>query len=97
MPRGSAVEVGAASLLVPGHMRGDVQLACSRDEILGVVGLVRAHRDATLAVFLLLLNHRRAASRSAYPSACVTMAAAIRPLRFSPSVCPRYARCDSLP
>ena len=40
MPRGSAVEVRAASLLVPGHMRGDVQGARGRDEILGVeVGL----------------------------------------------------------
>jgi hypothetical protein len=39
MPRGSAVEVRAASLLVLGHMCDDVQLACGRDEILRVVGL----------------------------------------------------------
>src|ERR1039458_8337670 len=40
-------------------MRGDVQLARGRDEILGVVGLVRAYGDATLAAFLLLLKHQQ--------------------------------------
>ena len=59
MPRGSAAEVGAASLLVLRHMRGDVQLACGRDEILGVVSLVRAYGDATLAAFLFVLEHQQ--------------------------------------
>src|ERR1035437_484573 len=59
MPRGSTVEVGAASLLVPGHMRGDVQGARGRDEILGVVGLVRAYGDATPAAFSLVLKHQQ--------------------------------------
>src|SRR5258707_12535203 len=59
MPRGSAVEVRAAPLLVLGHMRGDVQGACSRDEILGVVGLVRAYGDAPPASCSLVLKHQQ--------------------------------------
>jgi hypothetical protein len=59
MPRGSAVEVRAAPLLVLGHMRGDVQGTCGRDEILGVVSLVRAYGDAPPASFSLVLKHQQ--------------------------------------
>jgi len=45
VPRGSAVEVGEPSLLVLRDMRGDVQLARGRGEVLRVVGLVRAYSD----------------------------------------------------
>jgi hypothetical protein len=53
MARSSAVEVGASSLLVLRYMRGDVQGTCGGDEILRVVGLVRAYGNAPLAVFCL--------------------------------------------
>jgi hypothetical protein len=40
------VQVRAALVLVFGDMQGEVQFACNFDEVLAVVGLVRARRDA---------------------------------------------------
>jgi len=65
VPGCSPVDAGAASLLVLLHMHGDVQLACRGDEVLGVIGLVRAHRDPLGAALLPLMEHQQRGIRSA--------------------------------
>ena len=59
VPGGAAVEVTAPSLVVLGYMRSHVQLPCHVHEILGVVGLVRAHGDTARVALLLLLEHQQ--------------------------------------
>ena len=59
LPRGSAVEVAAAALVVPGHMRGHVQLPRGAHEILAVVSLVGAHGDAPRTALLLCRQHQQ--------------------------------------
>ena len=64
LPCGSSVQVAAAALVVLRYMRCHVQLPHRADEILAVVSLVRAHRDAPRAALLLLLQASRARHRA---------------------------------
>src|SRR5450755_3290746 len=59
LPRGSAVQVAAAVLVVPGDVRGHIQFPYGAHEILTVIRLVGAHSDATCTALLLLGQHQQ--------------------------------------
>ena len=59
MPGGSAIHVGAASLLVLRYMRGHVESSGGGDEVLRVVGLVGTDGDTPRAAFLLRFEQQQ--------------------------------------
>jgi hypothetical protein len=66
-----------------------VQGTRGRDEILRVVGFVRAYRDATPAAFSFVLKHQQCGlALGVAVGLGLPWRRAIRPLRFSTSVCP---------
>ena len=59
LPRGSAIQVAAAALVVLRDMGRHVQLPDRPDEILRIVSLVGAHGDAAWTALLLLGQHQQ--------------------------------------
>ena len=70
-------------------MRRHAQLAHGADEVSRVIGFVAPVVIRPLRFRVNSCNINKAASRSAVPSACVVIAAAINPFRFSTKVWPR--------
>ncbi len=67
--RGSAIQVAGAAFIVPGNMWRHVQFPRCADEVLRVVSLVGAYRDAARAARLLFGKHQQRRIRSQQPAA----------------------------
>lgn len=96
MARCASIDRGAAAADVPSHMWSHLHRAQLVGEVLGVIALVGARLDGPGPVGMGSIM-RNAATRTAWPSACVKQASTQSPWRFSISPSPTKQSLAFLP